>query len=162
MFWLWSPCFEHQNHLIVGGGLRLTDKLLKQRGAQWKYFSALAKMCHLWRDHAKDVHKLWVNQFGALDAAKHVKTLIPQCKGGRWASVEGVEKRIDDAGEAKLGQLLKAAILKGKAGALPLADDEEGAAEVVPAEHIDQVHVDAVAHYSQMMSLETRCSDHNV
>ena len=38
MFWLWSPCFEHQNHLIVGGGLRLTDKLLKQRGAKWKYF----------------------------------------------------------------------------------------------------------------------------
>ena len=63
------------------------------------------------------VHKLWVNQFGALDAANHIKTLIPQCKGGRWASVEGVEQRIDDAGEAKLGQLLKATLLQGKAGA---------------------------------------------
>ena len=102
ILWTWSPCFEHQCHLIVQTGLKLTDWMLKARGVRWQYFSATAKLCNVWRDKAKTVFMIWSRRFGPRDAIKHAKYLIPLAKGGRWGSIHKIENRLFSAGLSKL------------------------------------------------------------
>ena len=94
VMYVWAPCFEHQGHLMSAGGLKLTDLLLKAHGIKWKYFSSIAKICHVWRDRAPKVFEIWNELFGAEDALAHAKKLIPAAKGGRWGSIEQIEKRL--------------------------------------------------------------------
>ena len=83
-------CLKHQCHLLVKDSLKLTNDLLKIGGVKWRYFSALAQICHTWRAHAKKVSAAWkllYPEFAREDRA--VRVLPPVPLSGRWGSIHG-------------------------------------------------------------------------
>ena len=115
-----ADCTEHCLHLIVKDALKIVDGFLVDIGKTWKYYSTLTKVAQLWRDNAGDVFKEWSNRYGQADAAKHMKTLCPQCVAGRWGSVAATENRLETIGIDRLHIVLSAVMVakksKGAAG----------------------------------------------
>lgn len=89
-----GDCFEHQCHLGVLSGLCLLDDALKLHGRPWKYYSSLAIFSACARDLSNDLFKVWEEVYGATDALKHAKKLIPRSSAGRWGCVDSIETRI--------------------------------------------------------------------
>jgi hypothetical protein len=87
-------CYEHQAHLIVGEGLKFIDFKLKQTGLPWTYYSSLAKVTHVARDHSKAIFDTWVQYYDAKDAMTKAFKLFPTASAGRWGSIECTEKHL--------------------------------------------------------------------
>jgi hypothetical protein len=86
VFTLWVdwPCSMHSGALISKGGLCVTDEWLAANGIQWRFFSATAKIMHVWRDSARNMFAVWSSLLGPEHAVLHAKTLPPAAVSGRW------------------------------------------------------------------------------
>ena len=86
------PCMKHQYHLIAKSHLQLCDVYARKLGRAWKYFSAVATLCHVWRGHLAKVQETWRQQHqheeGYL-AQPATNKIPPLAVAGRWASVDG-------------------------------------------------------------------------
>lgn len=91
-----QSCFQHQSALITKSLLLQVDRWLSLHKQKFKYYSSIAKLCHLWRDHNRQVYTNWVDQFGAVSANEHTRTLIPKCISGRWGAIHKCQKRIKE------------------------------------------------------------------
>ena len=69
---------------------------------QYGFFSTLAKVVNLWRDHARPIMLLWERMFTTHLAMKHAASLPSRCVAGRWGSIQKAEGRVDDAGKHML------------------------------------------------------------
>lgn len=105
-------CFEHQAHLAVLGGLALTDEALKRHNRPFKYYSSLAIFSACARDLSAEIYKIWTDLFGAVQANKYCKTLIPKSNAGRWGCVDAIERRLLDPPPGHWASCLTRAILK--------------------------------------------------
>jgi hypothetical protein len=101
-----TSCALHKVALITKSALLQADRWLSRCGKSYKYYSSLAKVVHVWRDHSRAVYARWVTLFGAVSANKHAKTVIPRCLAGRWGSVHATQARTNAAGELQLGTTL--------------------------------------------------------
>lgn len=89
-----GDCFEHQSHLSVLSGLGLTDDALKRHGRPFKYYSTIAIFSACARELSSEVFRVWNELYGAVDANKFAKTLVPKSSSGRWGCVDGIERRL--------------------------------------------------------------------
>ena len=145
VFFFSSVCYEHQSHLIVKGGLKLIDIQLKQRGAGWKYYSSIAKLCNVMREKSKDVYRIWCRIFGSVDAAGTVMKMVPKCDSGRWGSVEEAEARLLALGSDKLNECLRTALITGEGMEVPALVDDG------PDDAVNSLSVEQNQSYSKMM-----------
>jgi hypothetical protein len=90
-----GACLIHQYHLIVQRSLKFSDTICTAMApamnAPRKYFSALVKILHCWRDYHKEIRSRWSALFGPSDAAKFAGRRPPQAISNRWGSVEAGE-----------------------------------------------------------------------
>lgn len=80
-------CMKHQYHLIAKSHLQLCDVYARKLRRAWKYFSALATLCHVWRGHLSKIHAIWYQQHQHdADFLKQVATnkMPPLAVAGRW------------------------------------------------------------------------------
>lgn len=157
-----SDCYEHQDHLIVKAGLILTDAFLKSWNEEDaaamgdapgpkatvvnKYYSALAKICNVWRDAAKDIFAAWKSLHGSVDAMARGRRLLPKCDAGRWGCVHDVEERLLHAGPEKIGQCFAKVLVSQKVR----ATDAE-ALVAVENDELNQLSDEQNAAYRRMM-----------
>lgn len=107
-------CLEHQSHLITLQSLRLADALLKNYGANFKYFSSLAIFCNTMRDSAKNLFLHWCKIHGDTSGVRLAKTLWPKLTGGRWNSCHEVEQRMMKTGGRRMAEPVVLATLTGQ------------------------------------------------
>ena len=134
-------CLFHINALITKSGLTQIDRWYLRNKLKYKYYAAIAKVVHIWRDCSRAVYTSWIDRHGAASANLHARTMVPKCIAGRWQSIHITQERILAAGQ----DLLPAAMLpvielkkrkpkakgkpKAKAKALALADAADAAAD---------------------------------
>ena len=106
-----TDCKLHSEELVVKSGLILVDRWLEKSGFDWRYFSACAKLTHVWRDSPRLIFKLWLLAFGPVSAMKFANKLPPKAISGRWGSIDNVETLIDSAGQEHIEPVFKAALL---------------------------------------------------
>jgi len=106
-------CLDHRYHIIVRNQLEVLDwiytalwkgdddaagaaQLAKSKGG---YFSAVAKIMHVWRELGKSIHDVWLDKNGP-ESVKEcgVKTSPPRCLIGRWGAIDICEARLLRAG----------------------------------------------------------------
>ena len=131
LFWDFD-CLMHQAQLGVRSGLVRADVWIKRLGDQWKYFSLLAKLSNVWREHCRGVFLAWVRIHGPILALKHGKAAMCKCIAGRWGSVYSVQQRFLDAGQAQIVPVLAEA-LKSRTmfPELAIADADKGQEAIV-------------------------------
>ena len=78
--------------LIAGD--RICEELCPWMNSKRKYYSAIAKILHVWRDYAKSWHTAWKKLFVALDARKYAAKRPPLALSGRWGAVHNGELHI--------------------------------------------------------------------
>ena len=86
-------CNMHQGHLAIKAQLETIDWYLVSWNCSWRYFSAIAKICHLWRDNGRAIFQLWVLKHGPVSAMKFARRLPPKPIAGRWGTLSLCEKR---------------------------------------------------------------------
>lgn len=77
-------CTEHQYNLITGTGLRVINSWMGRCGLVMTYFATLAKIMHIWRDHARLLYFIFVIKYGSPLANRVARTMPPMCIAGRW------------------------------------------------------------------------------
>jgi hypothetical protein len=84
MFIILIACLMHAQQLIVSGSLKTVDRYCKRSARCWpSFFSAIAKLIHLWRDNANQFDQQWLDQFHVPAERK----LVAKCIAGRWGSI---------------------------------------------------------------------------
>jgi hypothetical protein len=99
-------CLLHNVHLIMRSGLAIADAFAANARAPFKYYSALAKLMHLWREKARAVFLAWQRLHGGSAAVKHARRVPPKCLSGRWGSVAVVEQFIVSAGREQIKSVM--------------------------------------------------------
>ena len=92
MMFFGLPCLKHQYHLVAKSHLQLCDIMARKMHRTWRYFSALATLCHVWRGHLAKIRSTWRNQHGHQPDFMKQKAAYrtpPLAVAGRWASVDG-------------------------------------------------------------------------
>ena len=90
-WWLGSACFAHRYQLITLTILWSIEEIMvpifgKEFGKEFRYYSVLATLMHVWRDNAVSMWKIWVHIYGAANALKTgVHRVAPQPLTWRWA-----------------------------------------------------------------------------
>ena len=78
--------------------LKTADQVLSNlrdyQTADRLYFSTLATILHTWRDTAKEMKRIWADEFGHESAFSVFRTRAPQPISGRWGSVAGCEDHV--------------------------------------------------------------------
>ena len=84
-------CLKHQFHLAVKAQLKMCDWFCKKWHVEWKYFSSVATLGHVWRAHLARIRKTWWKQHsddtGIGQNPATFKT-PPLAIAGRWASID--------------------------------------------------------------------------
>eukprot|EP00959_Pyramimonas_sp_CCMP1952_P195576 4089019-Pyramimonas_sp.AAC.1 len=86
-------CVCHSMALGTKTGLTLAETWARRFRRRWKYFAALAKLTHCWRELAATIMVKWVEMFGHKAAMLHARKLVPKCIAGRWLSAAATEER---------------------------------------------------------------------
>ena len=102
-------CVQHKSALITKSLLQLVDKWLTGR-TTWRYYSQLAKTCHIMRNYASEVFATTVRKHGPKVANESTRTLIPKCIAGRWGSIFKCQSRVIKIGRDVLSSVLTAVI----------------------------------------------------
>jgi len=83
-----ADCLAHQFQLMVFSLLAFLTWVLKSLGKDYKYWSALAKVLHCWRDKMTDVFSVMCGVFSAKEAIDAGANKVPpQPLVGRWGVV---------------------------------------------------------------------------
>ena len=93
-----TNCMMHPYQLVYKDGLLVVDDWLIRKGQPFKYFSALAKIFHIWRDECRNFFHAWVRHHGALSALKHAIKLPQKAIAIRWGSTSSCEQRLESMG----------------------------------------------------------------
>ena len=138
-----TNCLIHQSHLICRSGLKFLDRCIhKDLGKSFRYYSTLAKICHLWQDNAARMFAEWHRRFGAHSSIKNAERPPPRCIAGRWGSCHETEERLLKPGaDGQMTTQVLAHVLRNK---------RTNAAEVLdhPAEPaVDEHHVEEMQMY---------------
>jgi hypothetical protein len=113
-------CTQHGGALIVKGNLIIIDawlaKLRKLRpkfDAGFKgYYSAIAKVLHVWRDNVKNMYKLALKTFDPMTAKDHFKRYPPKCMSSRWGCLTDCEAYVKTVTRGRLEPLIKVMCMK--------------------------------------------------
>ena len=91
-----APCLLHLYHLMVARSLKMSDKVVQvfadiSNSKSRKYFSALVKIAHVWRDYRKPIFEAWQMKFDIHEANRCTKKAPPRALSGRWGTSEQAE-----------------------------------------------------------------------
>ena len=64
---------------------------MKELGFNGKYWSAIAMVFNIWREHARAIFSIWKLRWGNEAAVTHSGTMPPKCISGRWGAVSVCE-----------------------------------------------------------------------
>lgn len=80
-----THCHEHLFHLSTGSGLVVVNRFFARwnGGDKISYYSGLAKIIHVWRQHAKLIYFLWAVRFGSTSANACARAMPPTCNAAR-------------------------------------------------------------------------------
>ena len=105
----------------------------KVLGSQHYYWSALAKVMHVWREMACQIYLAYVNLHSAVAAKDaEMKKVPPKPLTGRWGAAGACQTRLLKAGTRKLLATMTQAITQMLAERKPAKDsvDELGTEEI--------------------------------
>lgn len=105
-------CKQHANELNTKWGLIRLDSWLTKNNVGWNYFSAIAKIMHVWRECARKAFLAACVLFDDEVGIKGFKRMPPRPISGRWGRIHEVEKCLLSVAQS-LPRVLKA-VLRGE------------------------------------------------
>ena len=121
-------CLMHAQQLVVADGLKIIDNFCADNGGGWYFFSTLAKLVYLWRDHANEFDEIWRVTLKCEPSRK----LIAKCIAGRWGSIIKTLHDIRDRGVRSVARVFSIMLQTPSTHVEDTAPANMDAIEVIP------------------------------
>ena len=143
-----TRCFKHEGHLGVRQGVRVADRSLSDSGADFQYFSSVAKLINCWREDPASFLHASVKVCGVAMARDRCRKMPPRCLSGRWGSISQSEAYIMNFGADAASRCHLLTQIVGLAFASHLDKDKAPAEADIPvdAPHRELAVEDLKAH----------------